>query len=97
MPYKNKEDRTDAVRRYRNKEKITESNQKWIGNFLTEHCHFETMPFSYLVEKIQEECVLEDGSIRLRSSGELMERTDVHVGLNMVVLVETVHVTDTRD
>ena len=97
MPYKDKQDRTEAVRRYRERKVIAEENQKWIGQFLTEHCNFETMPFSYLVKMIQEDCVIEGNNIRLRSTRELMDEPEVYVGLNMMVLVDTVHVTDKRD
>ncbi len=93
MPYKNKEDRAEAVRRYRKRIDTAKENQKWIGSFLTEHCGFDTMPFWFIVKKIQDDCILEEDRVRSRSTGKLMDDFEVYVGLNTVVLVETTHVT----
>lgn len=94
MPYKNKEDRTEAVRRHRENKRIDEENKKWVGDFLTEICNFKTKSFRDLVEVIQEEFIVEEDGIRLRSTGELVSEPDVYSGLNMCIIVDTIHVTN---
>ena len=81
------------MRRHRENKKIVEENRQWVGNFLIEYCNFETTSFRDLVEWIQEDCVLEEDGIRIRNKGKLMHEPDVYVGLNMIVLVDTIHVT----
>lgn len=93
MPYKDKRDRAEAVRRHRERMSLLKKNAKWIGDLLTEHFEFEEIPFSFLVEKNQKECVLRDGGVYDKNTGKDLGFIQVFIGPNMVVLVETTNVT----
>ena len=53
MPYKNKEDRTEAVRRYRERKKgmitIVPDDTRF-GEFLREYLHFNNIPLEDVIE-----------------------------------------------
>ena len=100
MPYKNKEDRTEAVRRHRAKKKEEEEQieagellQKTIGEILTERFKFNTIPFRDLVEIFQTDYVLTKDGVFSRKEGKITSDVEIFYGLNMMVAVETVHMT----
>ena len=96
MPYKKKEDRTEAVRRHRAKKKeqiqAGERLQKTISQFLTENLGFNTIPYKDFVEIIQEDCIVEKHGVRSRRTGQLEWEPEVFYGLNMLIVVDTVHI-----
>jgi hypothetical protein len=100
MPYKNKEDRTEAVRRHRAKKKeeeeqikIAELVQKKLSDILKEDFGFNTMPYSCFVEIAQEDYVVEGEKVRNRRTGKILDDIEILYGLNMMIAVETPHMT----
>ena len=100
MPYKDKEDRTEAVRRYRAKEKgrkerIKENEllQKKLSDILRESLQFNSMPFASFVEIAQEEYVVEGDKVRDIKTGKTVDDIEILYGLNMMVVIETLRMT----
>ena len=97
MPYKNKEDKNEAVRRYRAKKKeeqeAGELMQKKITEILTEHFRFETIPFRDLVENFQTDYVLTPEGVYSKEAGQIIDDMEIFFGLNMIVAVETLVMT----
>ena len=96
MPYKNKEDKTEAVRRHRAKKEVERKimgevmkHQKNIGQFLTGLGFERSLDFRGMVELMQEDCILEEGWIRSRRTGERLTEPEVYWGFNMLIVVET--------
>ena len=100
MPYKDKKDRTEAVRRYRGKKKekeeAIEANklfQETLTKILTEHLGFNTIPFRDLVEIMQTDYVLKKDGVFSRKAGRIIDDIEIFFGLNMMIAVETLHMT----
>ena len=100
MPYKNKEERTEAVRRHRAKKKEEEEQvreaelvQKKLSDILRENFRFNTMPFGCFVEIAQEDYVVEGEKVRDRKTGKVIDDIEILYGLNMMVAIETPHMT----
>ena len=98
MPYKNKEDRTEAVRRHRQRKKEEEEKilageqmQKKLSEFLTE-LGFSSIPYRDFVEITQQDCIIDKDGIRSRRTGQLECEPEVFYGLNMLIVVDTVHI-----
>ena len=99
MPYKNKEDRNEAVRRCRERKKEAEERydklkrvHQDVRDLLKEHFGFQSCTLGELVRDVLEDLVYEDGLIRSKSSGKnLNEEAEVLFGLNTMVVVDTVH------
>ena len=97
-PYKNKEDTAGAVRRYRQRKKeekeqieAGEELQKTLGEFL-EELGFKIIPYRDFVEITQQDCIVEKDGIRSRRTGKLEAEPEVFFGLNMLIVVDTVHI-----
>ncbi len=96
MPYKNKKDKTEAVRRHRARKEAerkqveeSEKMQKQIGKFLTEDFGFGTLSLGALVQTMQHDFKLEKDKVRDRKTGEVVDNIEVFFGLNMMVVIET--------
>jgi len=99
MPYKNKEDRTKAVKRHREKKKkeqeeieAGEEFQKKLTDILKD-LGFKTIPYRDLVEILQEDCIVEEDGVRNRKTGKLENEPEIFFGLNLMIAVETLHMT----
>ena len=96
MPYKNKEKRTEAVRRYRARKKEEQERaeaghliQKKLTEILTEHLNFHTVPFRDLVEIFQTDYVLTPDGVYSKEHQHIIDDIEIFYGLNMIVAVET--------
>jgi hypothetical protein len=98
MPYKNKEDRTEAVRRHRAKKKEEEEQiergeqlQKTLSSVLKENFGFHSMPYGCFVEIAQDdyEIVTRGETIRDKRTGKICDNIEVLYGLNMMIVIET--------
>ena len=103
MPYKNKEDRNKAVRRYRAKKKEEERGetgdlvQKKLTEILTEGFNFKTIPFRDLVEIFQTDYVLTPDGVYSKKHEKIIDDMEIFFGLNMLVAVETPVMTSTKE
>jgi len=95
MPYKNKEDRNEAMRRHRQRKKEeqerVEEAERWqisLGEVLSK-LGFVPMSYRTLVECIYEDHILVKDGVMSKDTGKLIDKIDVFFGLNMMVLVET--------
>ena len=95
MPYKNKEDRNEAMKCYRERKKEEQEQvdkgerlQSNIAEALS-NLGFVSMPYRCLVECIQEDDVLVKDGVMNKKTGKLVDNIEVFFGLNMPILFET--------
>ncbi len=86
MPYKNKEDRAEAVRRYRARMKERQAQLQAakeilddIRQFLTERFGFDSIPFEEFIEICQEDLAIEEEGIRIKPTGGLVRKPEPDV------------------
>ena len=93
MPYKHKEDRNEAMRRYRErqKEERVEAGERHQQNIcrILEDLGFLRPSFSDLVRLCQEDFVIDGENVRFKETGKLVDKPDVFLGLNVLILVDT--------
>jgi hypothetical protein len=96
MPYKNKEDRTEAVRRHRAKKKMEkeqiqrgEEMQRTLSETLRKNFGFHSMPYPYFVEIAQNDYIVEGENVRCKETGKIADDIEVLFGLNMMIAIET--------
>ena len=93
MPYKRKEDRTEAVRRHRKKKAIEEglitiNDAETLGEALKDFLHFETAPFEDFVEWCQENLIVGEDGVRDKTTGQLLHPPQVvYFRPEMIVVV----------
>ena len=98
MPYKNKKDRTEAVRRHRAKKKREEDSieeydavEKTICDMLVEHMGFQSWSFSRFVENVQEDFVVKEEGVWSKKLNAFIEEPRLLDGFNTIVLVDMPH------
>ena len=89
MPYKNKEDRTEAVRRHRQRKKEGQKMQSTLSETLRKNFGFHSMPYAYFVRIAQEDCRVEGEDVIDKGTGEKHGKIEVLFGLNMIIAIET--------
>jgi len=99
MPYKNKEDRTEAVRRHRAKKKEEEElieelevAEKTICDMLVEHLGFESWSFSEFVRDMQEDFIVKAGGVWSKRLDAFIDEPRVLNGFNTIVLIDIPHI-----
>ena len=99
MPYKNKEDRNEAVRRHRAKKKKEEERikelevaEKTICDMLVEHMGFVPCSFSDFIWDVQEDLVVKEEGVWSKKLNAFISEPRVLNGFNTVVLIDVPHV-----
>lgn len=101
MPYKNKEDRTKAVRRHRERKREQAAEQEkvkkvvfkyWdveqgLGNFLKTCFNFEEIPFRDFVEICQDEFIVNGKGVWDRGEDKFIDEPQVLFGGNMMLVI----------
>ena len=89
MPYKKREDRTEAVRRHRQRKKEGQKMQSTLSETLRKNFGFHSMPYPYFVEIAQNDYIVEGETVRDRRTGKILDDIEVLFGLNMMIAIET--------
>ena len=93
MPYKNKEDKLDSQRRYRERKREAKDLAKQMNSKVEDILTvlgFDSMTLSDFAEMILENCTIKEGVVIDKNTGEaLKDDANVFTGWNMVVAVST--------